>query len=464
MGFKKLILIISILLLQQNLICAQIPPAHIVVVIIENKTYNEIVANASAPYINSLINNGHTALFTQSLPITHPSQPNYLILFSGSTQGVTNDYVPLNTPFTSPNLGSEIINSGFTFSGYSEDLNYIGSLDSISLAYVRKHNPWVNWQGSGANGIPANLNERFIDFPTDYNQLPTISFVIPNVNHDMHDSSITIGDTWLHNNLDGYIQWCINNNSLFILTTDEIDNTLPPTLLTFITGANIKAGFYAQPITHYNILKTIEDLYSLPAIGEGTDSSAVNSIWLTTLALQLINFDASQTNNNVTISWETSGQIDVEKFSIERSDDDQTNFKSIGSIDAPGIATVNNIYQFIDHSPLPGVEFYRLKETDLDNKIQYSKIIAVIIPVTKITYRVYPTPSENFTSIFSDSPEEQMTSVQILSVNGKIITQVIAKLSSNSPLKLNLTTLAKGVYFVKIMAGSTSSIKKIIVR
>src|SRR5258708_36025068 len=64
-------------------------PDHVVIVIEENHSYAEIIGSANAPYINSLAAMG--ALFTNSFGVTHPSEPNYLALFSGSTQGVTDD-------------------------------------------------------------------------------------------------------------------------------------------------------------------------------------------------------------------------------------------------------------------------------------------------------------------------------------------------------------------------------------
>src|SRR4051794_28596939 len=64
---------------------------HVVIVVEENHSYDEIIGAADLPYINGLAANG--ALFTQSFAISHPSQPNYLALFSGSTQGVTTDGV-----------------------------------------------------------------------------------------------------------------------------------------------------------------------------------------------------------------------------------------------------------------------------------------------------------------------------------------------------------------------------------
>ena len=303
----KHLLLSFLLAVAASISFAQITPSHIVIVILENNPYDSIVGNPRAPYINSLINSSHTALLTQSYGLTHPSQPNYIMFFSGNNQGIVNNNIPLNQPFTTPNLGASILNKGLTFTGYSEDLPFAGSNDSISSngLYARKHNPWVNWQNSATNGIPASLNKPFSDFPTTYTSMPTVSIVVPNLNNDMHDGSIAMCDAWMQSNLDGYVQWCINNNSLFIVTFDEDNTQQNNHIPTFFLGANINPGSYSQPVTHYNILRTIEELYQLPYIGASADSTALQGIWVTSAPL-VYTFtgngnwsDASNWSNNV---------------------------------------------------------------------------------------------------------------------------------------------------------------------
>src|SRR5215470_9755826 len=62
---------------------------HVVIAIFENRRYGSVIGNPNAPYLSSLAGQG--ANFTQSFAVTHPSQPNYLALYSGATQGVSND-------------------------------------------------------------------------------------------------------------------------------------------------------------------------------------------------------------------------------------------------------------------------------------------------------------------------------------------------------------------------------------
>ena len=98
-------------------------PAHTVVVIFENHPYGAVIGSPQAPYLNALARSG--ALFTASYAVSHPSEPNYLALFSGGTHGVTSDQCP--TRLGAPNLGGDLIAKGITFAGYAEGLPGAGS-------------------------------------------------------------------------------------------------------------------------------------------------------------------------------------------------------------------------------------------------------------------------------------------------------------------------------------------------
>jgi hypothetical protein len=245
-------------------------PAHTVVVVMENHSYNEIVGSSSAPYITSLSRSG--ANFTQSFAITHPSEPNYLALFSGSTQGLTDDSCPHS--YSTANLGSELIAAGQSFKGYWESMPSDGYTGCQSGKYYRKHNPWVDF-----TNVPSSSNVRFSTFPTNYNNLPTVSFVVPNICNDMHDCSVATGDTWLKNNIDGYVQWAKANNSLLILTFDEDDSSQSNQIPTIFVGQHVKTGNFAERVDHYRVLRTIEDAYSLPYAGNSAGSTPITDVW-----------------------------------------------------------------------------------------------------------------------------------------------------------------------------------------
>jgi phosphoesterase family protein len=246
------------------------PPDHVVIVIEENHSFSQIIGSSSAPYINSLARQG--ALFTQSFAVTHPSQPNYIDLFSGSNQGVTNDSCPHT--FSAANLGEQLIAAGLTFAGFSEDLPAVGSTVCSSGSYMRKHNPWVDF-----TNVPSSANRPFTSFPTDFTTLPTLSFVIPNQANDMHDGTIGQADTWLRDHIDGYVQFAKTHNSLLIFTFDEDNGSEGNRIATFFFGPMVRVGQFSERINHFNVLRTLEDLYGLPHAGSAANATPITDVW-----------------------------------------------------------------------------------------------------------------------------------------------------------------------------------------
>ena len=268
---------------------------HILIVIEENKYYDEIIGSKNAPYMNTLRTEG--ANLTKMFAEEHHSEGNYFWLFSGSNQHVGfADVIPnsMNNqdyPFKAHNLGEQLIAKGYSFRGFSEGLPATGSSVERDkpLLYARKHVPWISFANlpNGTNA-DSSVNLQFNQFPSDYSKLPTVCFVIPNLIDDMHDGpsreSVRTGDRWLQEKLDAYYRWAKSNNSLLIVTFDENEDRTHITGLTdpadterdrqnriptIIAGAHIIPGDYAEGkgITHVNILRTLEAMYGLERCG-----------------------------------------------------------------------------------------------------------------------------------------------------------------------------------------------------
>ncbi len=265
---------------------------HIVVVIEENKSPEQVIGNSSAPYINQVLCN-EGANLTRMYAEEHESEGNYFWLFSGNNQGV--GYVDLipswwnnrSYPFQTSNLAQQLIEKGFTFRGYSEGLPEPGSAAGKTGEYARKHVPWVSFanipQGKDPN---SSTNLQFAQFPSDFTKLPTVAFVVPDLVDDMHDPAgspdiaVKNGDDWLKKRIDPYYQWAKKHNSLLIVTFDESDNPkghigltdpasprpeLQNRIPTIFAGAHVRHGDYdeGKGVTHVNVLRTIEAIYGL---------------------------------------------------------------------------------------------------------------------------------------------------------------------------------------------------------
>ncbi len=249
-------------------------PDHVLVVVMENKDTDEILGSAAAPYLNALAQAG--ASFTDAHAETHPSQPNYLALFSGSTQGVTDD--DCDHSFDRPNLGAALLAAGRTFVGYAEGLPRAGSTACRAGRYARKHSPWVNF--TNLPGATTNLPASALG--TDWDRLPTLAFLTPDLCHDMHDCPVAAGDAWAKETLGSYLDWARTHNGLLVLTFDESETHTPGNpIATILAGPMVTPGTYPGRVNHYALLRTIEDMYGLTPLGASADAAPITGVWRT---------------------------------------------------------------------------------------------------------------------------------------------------------------------------------------
>lgn len=282
-------------------------PDHIVILIEENEAASTVICptcSSIAPWLNALANDSNCAVFTNMSAIDHPSQPNYFDFYAGYNSGPyglqqggltglnDGDDSVTGWPFSNPNLGSQLLQAGLSFKTYAQDLPYVGcELNTAPPSYARKHNPVTNYQGTGTNQVPDSLNQPFTDWPdsANFDLLPTISYVVPDEDSDMHNGTgnppITIGDFWFHHYLGSLLPWALQHNTLFIVTFDE-SNTLSATvnvIPTLFFGPMVKGGTYTQPVSLYSQLRTFEDMYGLSAFGgyagSAADSTPITFCW-----------------------------------------------------------------------------------------------------------------------------------------------------------------------------------------
>ncbi len=247
---------------------------YVQLVIFENESYDDVIGSSQAPYITSLSNTW--ANMTQSFAITHPSEPNYLALFSGSTQNVNGDQCPVSYGVQS--LGSELLKAKVSFTGYAESMPSNGFTGCMADAdtlpsgwlYMRKHVPWPDF-----TKIPASVS---IVYPGPLKKPPSrFTWITPNMCNDMHDCPISTGDKWAKKNLPKLINWDVANNGLLILTFDENDGSAGNQIPTILIG-NVNPGQYSQTINHYSVLRTIEDIFGLKHLGSSGSATPIQGV------------------------------------------------------------------------------------------------------------------------------------------------------------------------------------------
>jgi phosphatidylinositol-3-phosphatase len=245
--------------------------SQVTIVIMENKDYDLVVGSPNAPYFNkTLVPQG--ALLRNMHAIGHPSEPNYLALFSGSAQKIHGDPCPAN--FKANDSASELIAAGKTFAGYSESIPRDGYKGCYHGLYDRNHNPWVEFRD-----VPASDNLAYHGFPSSP---PSLVWIVPNLCHDTHNCAVKVGDKWLSENLPPIIAWDKNNDGLLILTWDEADpdksgkNHIP----TVLVGPMIRSGAKSdQDVDHYSTLRTLETVLGIACIDKDCKAPLINGVW-----------------------------------------------------------------------------------------------------------------------------------------------------------------------------------------
>ena len=238
---------------------------HDYLIVFENHEYGSIVGSASAPYINALIR--RYGLATNYHAVAHPSLPNYLALFSGSTQGVTDDAVH---NLAGHNLVDQLHAHGRSFRVYAQNVPlgcYKGATASGgedgSGTYARKHEPAISFTDiSGNRPRCANI----LDFRHFSPTAASFELIVPNMCNSMHDCSVAKGDAWLRSFLPRITGSSAFTSSVVFVTWDEGSTSVGGggRVATLVIGPGVKRAYRsAVSHTHYSLLRTIEDGWSL---------------------------------------------------------------------------------------------------------------------------------------------------------------------------------------------------------
>src|SRR3954471_11393008 len=301
-------------------------PDHIVVVVMQDRFDAAIGDTAHMPYTNGLAGSG--LVFSNSHGVGHPSEVDSLALYAANTFGITDNGGNYNFQ-TQPNLAS-LFNSTqvapgqfLSFTGFSESMTKDGDMTTVTTndpaipgsppdLYMRRYNPMSQFFSVGTrNGVAvstAAVNRTFAAFPITpdgFSNLPTLSYVIPNCIDSGHGSNEqdpyatdpsayyihrANADNFLKNKIDGYLQWAKSHNSLLIVTTDEEETDTHPTttITTIVNGDNrlFVPGVNPTSVNHYNMLRTLTDMYGLPALANAATVGAYTTNALGQLAPQ----------------------------------------------------------------------------------------------------------------------------------------------------------------------------------
>jgi phosphatidylinositol-3-phosphatase len=244
---------------------------HVVVVVFENHERSEIAGNPAAPTFAALELRGAT--LTHYDAVSHPSLPNYLALVSGSTHGITDDCT--SCIVSGRSLADTLAAAGRTWRTYAEGLPHPGYTGASAGEYAKKHDPFVYFRNVLAH--PAWL-ANVVPFAPLTSRLPDFSLVVPNLCNDMHDCSVATGDAWLRRN----VVPLLSTDAVVFVVFDEgtSDAGGGGNVEALVVGRPVRPGaVFAAPTSHYGLLRTIEQAWGLPLLGESARARPITGIW-----------------------------------------------------------------------------------------------------------------------------------------------------------------------------------------
>ena len=265
---------------------------HIVLMVLENQNYSDVIGNSHMPHLNDLAK--QNVLLSNYFAVRHPSLPNYIALVSGSTQNITSDC--RDCFVNQPNLADLIEASGRTWKAYMEDMPspcFVGDAGS----YAQKHNPLIYFDSVRLDAARCQndiVPMTQLDNDLAANKLPNFSYIMPNLCNSAHDCSLETADNWV-NDMVAKLQAssAFSGKTLIAITFDEGDKKNTGSccglgsdaggqVATVLISPIARKGFEdGTAYSHYSLLKTILDAWGLPDLGmtQQTETQPIVAPW-----------------------------------------------------------------------------------------------------------------------------------------------------------------------------------------
>src|SRR5919201_2310719 len=249
-------------------------PSRVAVLVLENRSYGEVIGTPDAPYLNGLAR--RYALATDYYAIGHPSLPNYIALLGGSPFDIRRDCDGCDTEARS--LVGQLDAAGLSWKAYFEDLTSNRRPGPGTAAYTSHYNTFVFYEGIRSSALGRSRVVDFDELRSDlrHRTLPRFSWIAPGVRHDGHSSSLRAADRFA-SRLVPKILRALGPRGVLFVTWDKgarndwsgADGTRGGGHVALIAaGGDARRGATtAVPANHYALLRTIEADFGLPPLG-----------------------------------------------------------------------------------------------------------------------------------------------------------------------------------------------------
>jgi len=173
----------------------------------------------------------------------------------------------------------------------------------------------------------------------------------------------------------------------------------------------------------------------------------------TTLPVEITSFNAIAQNNKVMLNWITGSELNNQYFEIEKSINGNQ-YEPIGRVAGKGTTSQTNFYSFTDHAPLAMINYYRLKQVDIDNRYKYSAVVTIKLDgKLKKSINIFPNPVSDKINFRISSDISANGFINITDALGQsIYRRNESFVRGDNVFALNsLKNLPKGVYTLQVV-------------
>ncbi len=251
----------------------------VLVVVEENHSYTQM--KQGMPYLAGLSSKyGYATHWTA---LAHPSEPNYLGIAAGSTFGITDDQAPTahKTQLASAtSVFDQALAAGRTAATYAESMpqnchiyDYPDRSKGVPK-YAVRHNPWVYFPKYRSSCLAHDFALTNFARDAGKNALPNVGFLIPNLDNDAHDGSLSTADAWLKKTLAPVLASSdfSSGKLVVVVTADEDDKKSGNTVLTSVLTPAVSHKIVTTPLTHYSLTRYIAQILGVKPLGNGVQA------------------------------------------------------------------------------------------------------------------------------------------------------------------------------------------------
>jgi len=217
------------------------------------------------------------------------------------------------------------------------------------------------------------------------------------------------------------------------------------TFVNLVTNANLS---YCGVTSICNYLSVPANPANIFSNTTGCNSKAEVQASCLPLPIELLAFEAEEQGRNCLLSWRTASEHANSHFELENSRNG-VSFEKIGSVEGNGTSFKSQDYEFLHQSPIPGTNYYRLKQYNWDGTFSYSAIKSITISDNKAVL-VYPNPitTGRFRVALDQLSEGNMT-LCIHKIDGSVVwSQVVPR--DVTEQVINIKDLATGIYILQV--------------